>query len=77
MEAGFLVGLGWLMFFPQGVVAAILMQFDTPRSWFLALYVDGQGGYLVAGAMAGIGLLLIDRGLRLSAPNCRPRIGRA
>ena len=74
VEAGFLVGLGWIMFFPQGVVAAILMQFDTPRSWFLALYAGGQGGYLVAGGMAGIGLLLIDRGLRKGAGRCRPTV---
>ena len=54
VEAGFLVGLGWTMFFPQGVVAAILLQFDVPPSWFLALHVEGEAAaYLVAGAMAG------------------------
>ncbi len=59
VEAGFLVGLGWTMFFPQGVVAAILLQFDVPPSWFLALHVERRGAaYLVAGAMAGVGLLL-------------------
>ena len=30
------------MFFPQGVVAAALTQFDLPPSWFVALNVDGE-----------------------------------
>jgi hypothetical protein len=73
VEAGFLVGLGWTMFFPQGIVAAVLLQFDVPPSWFLALHVEGEAAYLVAGAMAGIGLLLVDRGMRKGARLCRPR----
>jgi len=75
-EAGLLVGTGWTMFFPQGVVAAILIQFDVPPSWFLALHVDGEAQYLVAGAMAGIGLLLVDRGMRRGARLCRARVAR-
>jgi hypothetical protein len=75
VEAGFLVGLGWTMFFPQGVVAAILLQFDVPPSWFLALHVEGEAAaYLVAGAMAAVGLLLVDRGMRKSARLCRPTV---
>jgi hypothetical protein len=76
LKGGALIGVGCIMFFPQGVVAAIMTQLDVPRSWFLALYVDGGAQYVVAGAMAGIGLLLVDRGMRLAARACGPRVTR-
>ena len=73
VEAALLVGLGWTMFFPQGVVAAILTQLDIPPSWFLALHVHGEAQFLVAGGMAGIGLLLIERGMRHGRAVCLAR----
>jgi hypothetical protein len=61
------------MFFPQGVVAAVLTQFEIPPSWFLALHVGGDEQWLVVGAMVGIGLLLIDRGMQVYAVDCERR----
>jgi hypothetical protein len=66
--ASLLLTVGWIMVVPQGIVAPILGLFDAPRTWFLALYVDGADRWLVVGGMIGIGLLLIDRGLRIYAP---------
>jgi hypothetical protein len=72
IAGGFLTGLGWTMFFPQGVVAAILGQFESmPPSWFLALHVGGDELWLVAGGMVALGLLLVDRGMRMSRLACR------
>ena len=73
VRAGLLIGLGWTMFFPQGVVAAALTQVDLPPSWFLALNVGGDEQWLVVGAMVGIGLLLIDRGMHVYAVDCERR----
>ena len=77
VRAGFLIGLGWTMFFPQGVVAAVLTQVDVPPSWFLALNVGGDEQWLVIGLMAGIGLLLVDRGMHVYAVDCEQRKARA
>jgi hypothetical protein len=70
VQAALLMGLGWLMFFPQGVVAGIFTQLDVPPSWFLALHVGGEAQYLVAGGMAGVGLLLVERGMRRGRALC-------
>ena len=74
VSASALIGVGWLMFFPQGVVAAVLTQVDIPPSWFLALHMEGELRFLVAGAMAGVGILLVDRGMRLGAKLCGSRL---
>jgi hypothetical protein len=66
LKAGGLIGAGCVMLFPQGLVAAILIQFDVPPSWFLALHVDGEAQYVVAGTMTAIGVLLIERGIHLA-----------
>lgn len=59
------------MVIPQGIVAAILGQFDSlPPSWFLALHVGGDELWLVSGAMVAVGLLLVERGMRLSRLTC-------
>ena len=76
VRAGALVGLGWTMFFPQGVVAAVLTQVDIPPSWFLALHVGGDEQWLVVGAMVGVGLLLVDRGMQVFAADCESRKAR-
>lgn len=73
IRAGAMVGTGWTMFFPQGVVAAVLTQLDTPRSWFLALHVGGDEQWLVIGGMVGVGLLLVDRGMHVFAVDCEQR----
>src|SRR5215207_7305112 len=54
VAAALLIGVGWTMFFPQGVVAALLTQVDIPPSWFLALHVKSEAQFLVAGGMAGV-----------------------
>ena len=77
VRAGALIGTGWTMFFPQGVVAAALTQFDMPPSWFVALNVGGEAQWLVIGLMVGVGLLLIDRGLHTYAVDCEARKARA
>ncbi len=77
VRAGALIGTGWTMFFPQGVVAAALTQFDLPPSWFLALNVGGDEQWLIVGAMVGVGLLLIDRGMHVLAVDCERRKKRA
>ena len=77
--AALLVTVGWIMVVPQGIIAPILGLFDAPATWFVALYFDGGERWLVAGAMVGVGLLLIDRGVRLGAriARCaRPATGR-
>ena len=66
--ASLLLTVGWIMVLPQGVVAPILGWFDAPKTWFVALYFDGVERWLVVGGMIGIGLLLIDAGLRAYAP---------
>ena len=77
IRAGAMIGTGWTMFFPQGVVAAALTQFDVPPSWFVALNVGGDEQWLVIGFMAGVGLLLIDRGMQVLAVDCESRKARA
>jgi hypothetical protein len=76
VRAGALIGLGWTMFFPQGVVAAVLTQFDIPPSWFLALNVGGDEQWLVVGLMVGVGLFLVDRGMHTYAVDCEERKAR-
>lgn len=71
--ASLLITLGTIMVLPQGIVAPILGFFDAPRTWFLALYVDGAERWLVVGGMIGIGLLLIDRGIQIYGPLLAPR----
>ena len=66
--ASLLLTVGWIMVVPQGIVAPILGFFDAPRTWFLALYVEDAERWLVVGGMIGIGLLLIDAGIRIYAP---------
>jgi hypothetical protein len=61
--ASIMLGVGWIAFFPQGVVAAALSFTELPRSWFLALYFEGPERWLVIAAMIAGGLLLIDRSL--------------
>jgi hypothetical protein len=68
VRASLLLTAGWIMVLPQGIVAPILGLFDAPRTWFLALYFDGAERWLIAGGMVAIGLLQIDRGLRIYAP---------
>jgi hypothetical protein len=66
--AALLLTVGWIMVVPQGIVAPILGAFDAPRTWFVALYFDGAERWLIVGGMIGIGLLLIDAGIRVYAP---------
>jgi hypothetical protein len=66
--ASLLIGLGTIMVIPQGIVAPILGLFDAPKTWFLALYFDGAERWLIVGGMIGIGLLVIDRAIRLYEP---------
>jgi hypothetical protein len=73
VKPALLTGVGCTMFFPQGVVAAILTQLDVPPSWFLALHVHGEAQFLIAGGMAGIGLLLVERGMRHGRALCLAR----
>ena len=74
VAAGFLIGTGWTMVLPQGIVAAILGQFGSmPPSWFVALHVGADARWLVIGLMIGLGVLLLDRGYRIAARDCRPR----
>jgi hypothetical protein len=66
--AWLLLTVGWIMFLPQGLIAPILGLFDEiPPTWFVALHVDGLDRMLVSAGMVGVGVLLIDRGLRISA----------
>lgn len=67
--AAVLMTVGWIMFFPQGVVASGLSAFDV-KSWFVALYFDGPERWLVIAAMIAGGLLLIERAFALA---CRVR----
>ena len=66
--ASLLLTVGWIMVLPQGIVEPILGRFDAPKTGFVALYFDGAERWLIVGGMIGIGLLLIDRGLRIYAP---------
>ena len=61
--ASIMLMVGWLMFFPQGVVAAVLSFTEVPPTWFLALYFEGPEQWLVIAAMIAGGLVLIDRSL--------------
>jgi hypothetical protein len=72
--ASLLLTLGWIMVVPQGIVAAILSFIPgMPKSWFVALYVDGAEQFLVLGGMVAIGLLLLDRGLQILGTDCADR----
>jgi hypothetical protein len=76
--ASLLVTVGWLMFFPQGIVATLLSFIPgMARSWFVALYFDGAERYLVLGGMVAVGLLLLDRGMQILAVDCEDRKARA
>jgi hypothetical protein len=72
IAAGFLIGTGWTMVIPQGIVAAILAAAGAPPLGFLARRADGAATWLICGAMVAIGLLLVDRGMRLAGWH-RPR----
>ena len=61
--ASTLLLVGWLMFFPQGVVASVFALVDGPQSWFLAMYFEGGERWLVIAAMIAGGLVLVDRSL--------------
>jgi hypothetical protein len=61
--AAALLTVGWLMFFVQGVVAAVFIAVDGPHSWFLAQFLDSPQSWLVVAAMIAGGLALIDRAL--------------
>ena len=61
--ASIMLMVGWLMFFPQGVVAAVLSFTGVPPTWFVALYFEGGERWLVIAAMIAGGLVLIDRSL--------------
>ena len=72
--AGFLIGTGWIMVVPQGIVAAILSQFGAvPPTWFAALHAGADTRWLVIGLMIGVGVLLLDRGYRILTRDCAPR----
>ena len=72
--ASLLLTVGWIMVVPQGVVAAILGFIpEMPRSWFVALYVDGAERFLVLGGMIAVGLLLLDRGMQMLGADCEAR----
>lgn len=74
VRAGLALTAGWIMVFPQGLVAAALGQFDgVPPSWFVALHVGGDELWLVAGAMVGVGLVLVDHGLHALGKACEAR----
>ena len=71
VAGGLLTGIGWTMVIPQGIVAPVLGQIDGfPPGWFLSLQVGGDELWVVAGAMVAVGLLLVDRGMRLLEPAC-------
>jgi hypothetical protein len=72
VAAGFLIGTGWTMVIPQGIVAAIFAAAGTPPWGFVALRADGPATWLICGAMVVFGLLLVDRGMRLASWT-RPR----
>jgi hypothetical protein len=63
LVASTMLVVGWLAFFPQGVVAAAMALLDGPQSWFLAMHFEGGERWLVIAAMIAGGLLLIDRSL--------------
>jgi hypothetical protein len=74
---GALLTAGYIMVVPQGIVAAILGFIPgMPRSWFLALYVDGAERFLVLGGMVAVGLLLLDRGMQILGADCAARKAR-
>ena len=62
LVASIMLTVGWVAFFPQGVIAAAF-SFTDLRSWFLALYFEGAERWLVIAAMIAGGLVLIDRSL--------------
>ena len=45
--AAVLMTVGWIMFFPQGVVASVMSAFEI-KSWFVALYFEGPERWLVS-----------------------------
>jgi hypothetical protein len=61
--AAAMLTVGWIAVLPQGVIAALFLAFDGPKSWFLAQYVESPQSWLVVAAMIAGGLVLIDRAL--------------
>jgi hypothetical protein len=72
-RSAFLMGLGWTMVSPQGIVAGVLSFTAVPPSWFLALHVGADERWLVVGGMIGVGMLLVERGMRIADVHCSPR----
>ncbi len=62
VAAAMLTG-GWIAVLPQGIIAALFLAVDGPKSWFLAQYVESPQSWLVIAAMIAGGLVLIDRAL--------------
>ncbi|HYH88658.1 MAG TPA: hypothetical protein VEX67_05465 [Solirubrobacteraceae bacterium] len=61
--AAAMLTVGWIMVLPQGIIAAVFLAVDGPRSWFLAQYLESPQSWLVIAAMIAGGLALIDRSL--------------
>ena len=59
LVASIMLTVGWLAFFPQGVVAAAMSIFDGPQSWLLAMYLEGPERWLVIVASAGAAALSV------------------
>ena len=55
--------LTWIAVLSQGIVAAVFLAVDGPKSWFLAQYFESPTSWLVIAAMIAGGLVLIDRSL--------------
>jgi hypothetical protein len=69
MLAAAMLAVGWLAFFSQGFVAALLAQIDgLPPTWFLALHLEGTARWLIIAAMIAGGLVLVDRSLWVVRP---------
>jgi len=61
--AAAMLTVGWIAVLPQGIVAAVFLAVDGPKSWFLAQYFESPTSWLVIAAMIAGGLVLIDRSL--------------
>ena len=73
LVASIMLTVGWLAFFPQGVIAAAF-SFTDLRSWFLALYFEGRRA-LARDRRDDRGRPGADRPLAVGRAPARPRYG--
>ncbi|MES1193456.1 MAG: hypothetical protein ABUM26_03970 [Solirubrobacterales bacterium] len=74
VSAGLMAGTGWTLFFPQGIVASVLVMVDgMPPTWFVALHLTGAAQWAAITFNILVGAALVFASMRMFARDCARR----